>query len=95
MPDSLWRYLEFGKGKKYSDNQAEGLAKEVEFLAQFDAWTDALSDSRAKDAKPPWRDVRMRLGGAEGGRCPDGTRPRCAKQNTERLEWQDLLWCDS
>ena len=25
VPDALWRYVEFGRGKKYSDNQAEDM----------------------------------------------------------------------
>src|ERR687897_671130 len=29
VPDPLWRYLEFGHGKKYSDNQAEDMATET------------------------------------------------------------------
>ena len=30
VPDELWRYVEFGKGKKYSDNQAEHIAAEAD-----------------------------------------------------------------
>jgi len=40
VPDSLWRYIEFGQGKKYSDNQAEHLLSETEVLAGFDTWVD-------------------------------------------------------
>lgn len=57
-PDSLWRYVEFGEGKKYSDNQAEDLAGEVEVLAQFDAWTTDVSDfvrSKGKVEPGKWR----------------------------------------
>jgi len=57
-PDSLWRYVEFGEGKKYSDNQAEDLAEEVEVLAQFDAWTTDVSDfvrSKGKVEPGKWR----------------------------------------
>ncbi|HEV2800925.1 MAG TPA: LAGLIDADG family homing endonuclease [Pyrinomonadaceae bacterium] len=42
VPDELWRYLEFGRGKKYSDNQAEDMAGE-QVYADFDAWTDAFA----------------------------------------------------
>ena len=43
-PDELWRYLEFGRGKKYSDNQAEDMgAAEENVYADFDAWTDAFA----------------------------------------------------
>src|SRR4029078_8925589 len=38
VPDPLWRYLESGRGKKYSDNQAEDLAGEPACLTQFDQW---------------------------------------------------------
>ncbi len=58
VPDSLWRYLEFGEGKKYSDNQAEDLSKDGEVLAKFDAWTDAFSDfvrSKGKVEPGKWR----------------------------------------
>jgi hypothetical protein len=43
VPDRLWRYVEFGKGKKYSDNQAEDMATETEVFQDFDAWTDAFA----------------------------------------------------
>ena len=43
VPDPLWRYVEFGRGKKYSDNQAEHLAEEPEVLGEFDAWTAAFT----------------------------------------------------
>ena len=43
VPDDLWRYKEFGKGKKYSDNQAEHMATETDVFADFDAWTDAFA----------------------------------------------------
>src|SRR3954468_21074745 len=40
VPDALWRYESFGAGRKYSDNQAEDMARDERFLAGFDAWTD-------------------------------------------------------
>src|SRR5206468_1591890 len=43
VPDALWRYVEFGRGKKYSDNQAEHLAEQPEVLQEFDAWTAAFA----------------------------------------------------
>jgi multimeric flavodoxin WrbA len=43
VPDELWRYKEFGRGKKYSDNQAEHMATETDVYADFDAWTDAFA----------------------------------------------------
>ncbi len=39
VPDELWRHVEFGRGKKYSDNQAEHMAAEADVFAAFDAWT--------------------------------------------------------
>ena len=41
VPDALWKYCEFGKGEKYSDNQAEHLEAHGVF-AQADAFADAL-----------------------------------------------------
>ena len=58
VPDDLWRYVEFGNGKKYSDNQAEDMARETNVFADFDAWTDAFAAFvRAKGKVPPgkWR----------------------------------------
>jgi len=44
VPDELWRYLEFGRGKKYSDNQAEDLpTAEENVYGDFDSWTDAFA----------------------------------------------------
>jgi len=39
VPDALWRYEEIGKGKKYSDTQAEDMESEPTFLKNFDDWT--------------------------------------------------------
>jgi len=43
VPEHLWRYAEFGKGKPYSDNQAEHLANEEDVLRDFDAWVEAFA----------------------------------------------------
>jgi multimeric flavodoxin WrbA len=43
VPDHLWTYVEFGRGKKYSDNQAEHMATETNVFADFDKWTDAFA----------------------------------------------------
>jgi len=40
VPDRLWRYVEFGRGKKYADNQAEDMADEPGLLRSFDGWID-------------------------------------------------------
>ncbi len=43
VPDPLWRYVEFGRGKKYSDNQAEDMATKTNVFQEFDEWTDRFS----------------------------------------------------
>jgi hypothetical protein len=43
VPDFLWRYQESGNGKKYSDNQAEHLARTEGYLQGFDDWVDAFA----------------------------------------------------
>ncbi|HEY9402691.1 MAG TPA: hypothetical protein VIQ24_08345 [Pyrinomonadaceae bacterium] len=54
VPDHLWRYKEFGRGKKYSDNQAEHMATETDVFADFDAWTEAFAEfARAKGKVEP------------------------------------------
>ena len=40
VPDELWTYCTSGKGKKYSDNQAEDLIHEAEFMKTFDEWVN-------------------------------------------------------
>ena len=42
-PDELWRFVEFGKGRAYSDNQAEQMATETGVFRDFDAWVDAFA----------------------------------------------------
>jgi hypothetical protein len=54
VPDALWRYTEFGKGEKYSENQAEHLQGRPHVLAEFDAWVDGFAAHvRAKGRVPP------------------------------------------
>ena len=43
VPDQLWRYVEFGQGKKYSENQAEHMATETDVFRDFDEWTDGFA----------------------------------------------------
>ncbi len=43
VPDTLWKYVEFGRGKKYSDNQAEHMEGEPDLLPAFDEWIDAFT----------------------------------------------------
>jgi hypothetical protein len=44
VPDPLWHYVEFGRGKKYSDNQAEQMAAQQGVLSSFDQWADRFTD---------------------------------------------------
>jgi hypothetical protein len=44
VPDPLWHHVEFGRGKKYSDNQAEHLAAQEGVLSSFDRWADRFTD---------------------------------------------------
>jgi multimeric flavodoxin WrbA len=56
VPDALWSFVEFGHGKKYSDNQAEDMAKEDRVLSAFDAWTERFrAHVAAKEKVPPGR----------------------------------------
>ena len=52
VPDALWRYIEFGQGRKYSENQAEHMP-EQDVWAPFDAWVDALAAFVARKGKVP------------------------------------------
>jgi hypothetical protein len=51
VPDPLWRYVEFGNGKKYSENQAEDLYEEEKVLEDFDEWTSAFTHFLRKKGK--------------------------------------------
>src|SRR5262249_52762937 len=53
VPDSLWRYVEFGKGKPYSDDQAEHLAARPDVFRDFDAWVDEFAAFVAAKGKVP------------------------------------------
>ena len=56
VPDHLWRYVEFGKGKKYSDNQAEDMAGQTTVFADFDQWCEEFAAFvGAKDKVEPGR----------------------------------------
>lgn len=74
VPDNLWRYVEFGQGKKYSDNQSEQMATETNVFEKFDEFVDAFakfvgekgkvepSEYRAYGYEPPshlWRDIKL------------------------------------
>ena len=51
VPDTLWRYVEFGRGRKYSENQAEHMADVPGLFDEFDAWTDAFATHVARKGK--------------------------------------------
>lgn len=51
VPDPLWVYAETGRGKKYSQNQAEDLQKDYSFLKKFDQWAEHFSDFVAEKGK--------------------------------------------
>ena len=51
VPDTLWRYVEFGRGRKYSENQAEHMADEPGLCDEFDAWTDAFGTHVGRKGK--------------------------------------------
>jgi multimeric flavodoxin WrbA len=51
VPDPLWRYIESGRGKKYSENQAEHVVEEPEAMQEFDEWADAFTDHVARKGK--------------------------------------------
>jgi hypothetical protein len=51
VPDALWRYVEFGRGRKYSDNQAEHMDDEPGLFGEFDAWTDAFATHVGRKGK--------------------------------------------
>ncbi|CAA9354518.1 MAG: Multimeric flavodoxin WrbA [uncultured Gemmatimonadetes bacterium] len=56
VPDALWRYCTTGKGKPYSDDQAEDMVRDGGFLRAFDEWTDAFAAFvRGKGKVPPAR----------------------------------------
>jgi hypothetical protein len=42
VPDTLWSYVEFGQGRKYSENQAEHMP-EQDVWSPFDAWVDTFA----------------------------------------------------
>jgi hypothetical protein len=75
VPDDLWRYIETGRGKKYSDNQAEEMATIEEAMSAFDSWTDRFAAfvrekgkvepgaHRAFGYEPPghrWADLKLK-----------------------------------
>lgn len=56
VPDELWRYVEFGKDKKYSDNQAEHLPDNPRVMSEIARFADDfVAFVRQKGTVPPGR----------------------------------------
>lgn len=56
VPDKLWKYCEFGRGKKYGDNQAEHMEDEKGLYPAFDRWASAFAAHvKRKGQVPPNR----------------------------------------
>ena len=53
VPEPLWHYQEFGSGRIYSENQAEHMADDADFLGAFDAWSDRFTEFVANKGKVP------------------------------------------
>lgn len=51
VPDQLWDYCTSGKGRHYSDNQADDLLAENEFMRSFDGWVDRFRNFVAEKGK--------------------------------------------
>ena len=51
VPDNLWAHATSGKGKKYSDNQAENLVKEKDFMQIFNNWVKDFEEFVGKKGK--------------------------------------------
>jgi hypothetical protein len=79
VPDELWRYVEFGTGRKYSDNQAEHMLGQPEVFQALDEWTDRFAAFVAAKGKVP--PGRYRAFGYE---------PPGHKWADVKLLWRDL-----
>ncbi|PSR53767.1 hypothetical protein AHMF7605_09640 [Adhaeribacter arboris] len=53
VPDNLWVHGTTGKGRKYSDNQAEHMIQETEFMATFNQWVQDFTAFVAQKGKVP------------------------------------------
>ena len=51
VPDPLWKYVEFGRDKKYSEAQSEHLPDEPDMLRGFDEWAEAFAGHVAKKGR--------------------------------------------
>ncbi|MDQ4141854.1 MAG: NAD(P)H-dependent oxidoreductase [Bacteroidota bacterium] len=53
VPDNLWVHCTNGKGRKYSDNQAEDMIQETEFMATFNQWVQDFTSFVLQKGKVP------------------------------------------
>lgn len=53
VPDQLWKHCTTGKGKKYSENQAEDMIKEDEFISTFNTWVKSFAGFVQQKGKVP------------------------------------------
>lgn len=44
VPDHLWKHDTTGKDRKYSDNQAENMIRENEFMSSFSNWVESFEN---------------------------------------------------
>lgn len=51
VPEAMWCYGEFGRGRSYSEAQAEHMDDDPAFLQGFDAWVDAFARHVATKGK--------------------------------------------
>ncbi len=51
VPDHLWTHATSGKGKKYSENQAEDMIAENEFMSSFAGWVKGFQDFAGNKGK--------------------------------------------
>ena len=79
VPEALWTYSEFGKGRKYSDNQAEHMIGEEHVLRGFDAWTDTFAEFVHRKGKVPPGPFRA-----------FGTTAPSHRMADLRLKWREL-----
>jgi hypothetical protein len=79
VPDALWTYQRFGSGRKYSDNQAEDMAREGEFMAGFDQWVFRFTNFVRDKGKVPPGKYRAYGREAPGHRWADA-----------KLKWREI-----
>jgi hypothetical protein len=79
VPDQLWRYVEFGQGEKYSDNQAEDMVGRAEVIAAADTFAEDFVRHVAAKGKVTPGTYR-----AYGHEPPGHTVPDA------KLAWRDL-----